>query len=58
MMIQGTGSSLRLVRPTANKVAQCLADVAFDYGEKVWMGVVPEEVSSHLQSDMANAKLP
>lgn len=56
-MIQGTGSSLELVRPTANKVAHCLATVASDYGERIWMEFVPEEASLDLQSDceaMAN----
>ncbi|KAL9319082.1 hypothetical protein ACSQ67_015599 [Phaseolus vulgaris] len=52
VMIDGTGSSFSLVRPTANKVAQRLAAAAFDYGEKIWMKVVPEEASLDLQSDM------
>ncbi|KOM34348.1 hypothetical protein LR48_Vigan02g049800 [Vigna angularis] len=53
VMIEGTGSSFSLVRPTANKVAQRLAEAAFGYGEKIWMDVVPEEASLNLRSDMA-----
>ncbi|XP_014513190.1 uncharacterized protein LOC106771699 [Vigna radiata var. radiata] len=53
VMIEGTGSSFSLVCPTANKVAQRLAEAAFGYGEKIWMDVVPEEASLNLRSDMA-----
>ncbi|XP_020232876.1 uncharacterized protein LOC109813153 [Cajanus cajan] len=50
-MIEGTGSSLALVRPSANKVAQCLATLAFDYGERGWIEEVPQEASLYLQAD-------
>jgi len=54
VMIEGTGSAFSLLPRTANRLAQCLAATAFDYGEKTWMKVVPEEASPILHSDMAN----
>ncbi|KAG4906964.1 hypothetical protein JHK82_055620 [Glycine max] len=52
-MMQGTESSLTLVVHNANKVAQCLAAVAYDYGERIWVEDVPNEASECLQSDAA-----
>ncbi|KAL2326659.1 hypothetical protein Fmac_025717 [Flemingia macrophylla] len=49
--IEGTRSSLALVRPSANKVAECLATLAFAYGQRDWMQEVPEEASLYLQAD-------
>ncbi|KAG4997052.1 hypothetical protein JHK82_027820 [Glycine max] len=52
-MMQGTEASLTLVAHTANKVAQCLARLAFDYGEKDWIDEVPNKALESLQSDLA-----
>ena len=52
-MMQGPESSLTLVVHNANKVAQCLAAVAYDYGERIWVEDVPNEASECLQSDAA-----
>ncbi|KAG5126976.1 hypothetical protein JHK82_027811 [Glycine max] len=51
-MMQGIGSSLTLVAKNGNKVAQCLATMAYDYGERVWIEEVPNEASQCLQSDV------
>ncbi|KAG4982967.1 hypothetical protein JHK87_027716 [Glycine soja] len=51
-MMQGIGSSLTLVAKNGNEVAQCLATMAYDYGERVWIEEVPNEASQCLQSDV------
>jgi len=53
VMIKGTGSSFSSsLHRTANELAQCLAEAAFQYGEKIWMQLVPAEASAIVLSDI------
>jgi len=53
VMIKGTGSSFSSsLHRTANELAQCLAEAASQYGEKIWMQLVPAEASAIVLSDI------
>ncbi|KAK7401203.1 hypothetical protein VNO78_12525 [Psophocarpus tetragonolobus] len=51
MMTHGRETSLTFVCDTSNKVAQSISEFAFDYGDRVWIEEVIDEVSEFLEND-------